>query len=161
MALDFDMNEYNSADSLEPVPPGIYRVKVVHINAKPAFADFDERRNYDIELEIIEGEHKGHLLSETLTLYNGKSEKQTHRSRSRLKNLAWACYLPSINGVDDLQNRELKVEVWINEGIDRETGEKRWKRRNQHAYVVPDDFSRPGTKPKPAPDPLPNDDIPF
>ena len=76
MALDFDPNEYSDADN-EPVPAGRYKVRVQRINSKPAFAAFDDRKNYDVGLEIIEGEYAGRLLWEYLTLYAGKSEKQT------------------------------------------------------------------------------------
>jgi hypothetical protein len=178
MTLDFDPNEYDSADTPEPVPPGIYSVTVARIDAKPAFVEYDNRRNYTIALEIIEGEYAGRLLKETLTLYNGKSEEHIARCRSRLKNLMWACYLPQISGVEDLQGRPCTVRVWINEGYDRD-GNKRWQRRNDFNYIIPNDFERPGAKFKPkaaangaappeekqtaAPseDPRPNDDIPF
>jgi hypothetical protein len=143
MALDFDPNEYDSADTLQIVPRGAYRVKVVRIDAKPALGEFDPRRNYVVWLEIIKGEHAGCLLKEYLPLHGTeKWEGQIDRARSRLKNLMWATYHERINDIEDLLDQECEVEAWINEGIDK-NGVKKWDRKNEFRYVIPDDFTRP------------------
>jgi hypothetical protein len=139
--LGFDPDEYEPTTGFEPFPFGEYVLKVVRIDSEPAFAGYDDRRNYNIGFQVVEGPHTGRWVWTYFTFHGGKSEKQVIYCRRLFKGLLLACYKQRVDDPDELKGLICRAEVIIDSGKDKDGVQRRKPSNRIDHFPIPDDMT--------------------
>jgi hypothetical protein len=116
----FDANTVKPQEAFEPLPAGWYNARIINSEAKPTK---DNLSGYlQLDLEVLDGEHKGRKVFDRLNLWNEGSNKEKTREIAQ-RQLSAYCHATGVFILQDsnqLHGIPLKIKLSIrqSEGFD-------------------------------------------
>jgi len=114
----YDANDYEPSMDFSPIPAGKYRAAIVASEMRDTKRG-DGQYLY-LEIEILDGEHKGRKLFDRLNLVN-PSEQAEEIAKRQLSSICRACGNMTPDDSGDLHDRPMTVSVGVENRSD--TGE--------------------------------------